>query len=41
MQKKKTNGLLQFLLPALLAWLVALLLRKLGWIRPGDLKLEL
>lgn len=30
-----------FLLPALLAWGIASLLRRMGWIKPGDLKLEL
>lgn len=29
------------LLPAVLSWLFALVLRRVGWIRPGDLKLEL
>ena len=32
--------LISFVLPALLTWLFALLLRKAGWIREGDLKLE-
>jgi uncharacterized membrane protein len=29
-----------FVLPALISWSVCLLLRKIGWIKPGDLKLE-
>ncbi len=29
-----------FVLPAVLTWLFGLLLRKIGWIREGDLKLE-
>ena len=32
--------LICFVLPALIAWSVCLLLRKIGWIKPGDLKLE-
>ena len=30
-----------FIVPALVSWLVSLLLRKIGWIRENDLKLEL
>ena len=33
--------LICFLLPAILSWLFGLLLRKWGWIKDGDLKLEL
>jgi len=33
--------LISFILPALLTWLFAMPLRKLGWIKDGDLKLEL
>lgn len=33
--------LISFLLPAALTWLIALPLRKWGWIKEGDLKLEL
>ncbi len=33
-------ALVCFLLPALISWSVCLLLRKIGWIKPGDLKLE-
>lgn len=33
--------LLCFVLPGLLSWLIALPLRKWGWIAPGDLKLDL
>ena len=33
--------LISFILPALLTWLFALPLRKSGWIKPGDLKLDL
>jgi uncharacterized membrane protein len=29
-----------FVLPALLSWLFGILLRKIGWIREGDLKIE-
>lgn len=29
-----------FVLPALISWSVCLLLRKIGWIKPGDLKLD-
>ncbi len=32
--------LISFVLPALLTWLFGLLLRKLGWIKDGDLKLS-
>ena len=32
--------LLCFVLPGVLSWLIALPLKKLGWIKPGDLKLE-
>ncbi len=34
-------GLICFLLPAVLSWLFGLLLRKWGWIKEGDLKLNL
>lgn len=30
-----------FILPALISWALTRLFRKLGWIRPGDLKLDL
>ena len=33
--------LISFILPAVLTWLFAMPLRKIGWIRDGDLKLEL
>ncbi|MBO4854015.1 MAG: PTS sugar transporter subunit IIC [Oscillospiraceae bacterium] len=33
--------LISFVLPAVLTWLIALPLRKRGWIKEGDLKLEL
>lgn len=33
--------LICFVLPALLTWGIGLLLRKIGWIKPGDLKLDL
>ena len=33
--------LICFVLPALITWLIGLLFRKLGWIKDGDLKLEL
>lgn len=33
-------ALLHFLAPALLTWLIALPLRRWGWIRPGDLKVD-
>ena len=29
-----------FIVPAIVSWLVALLLRKINWIKEGDLKLE-
>ena len=29
-----------FLVPAIVSWLVSLLLRKIKWIKEGDLKLE-
>ena len=29
-----------FILPAVISWALCLLLRKLGWIREGDMKLE-
>lgn len=32
--------LLMFVLPALISWSVCLLLRKVGWIKPNDLKLD-
>jgi len=32
--------LICFILPALLSWAFGLLLRRVGWIRPGDLKLD-
>ena len=32
--------LICFLLPAVLTWLFGLICRKLGWIKPGDLKLD-
>lgn len=34
-------ALLMFILPAVISWAVALLLRKAGWIKENDLKLEL
>lgn len=34
-------ALVCFILPALLTWVFGLLLRKIGWIKPGDLKLDL
>ena len=34
-------ALLSFVLPAVLTWLFAMPLRKWGWIKPGDLKLDL
>lgn len=34
-------ALVCFILPGLLSWLFGLLLRRIGWIRDGDLKLEL
>ncbi len=33
--------LLMFVLPAIISWAVALLLRKIGWIKENDLKLDL
>ena len=33
--------LISFVLPAVLTWLIAILLRKWGWIKDGDLKLDL
>ena len=33
--------LISFVLPAVLTWLIAIPLRKCGWIRDGDLKLDL
>ncbi|MEG0374626.1 MAG: PTS sugar transporter subunit IIC, partial [Raoultibacter sp.] len=33
--------LICFVLPAILTWVIGLLLRKIGWIKPGDLKLDL
>lgn len=33
-------GLLHFILPALLTLLIAEIMRKKGWIKPGDMKLE-
>lgn len=33
--------LLMFVLPAVLSWLFCLILRKAGWIKENDLKLEL
>lgn len=30
-----------FVLPAVLTWVIGLLLRRIGWIKPGDLKLDL
>ena len=32
--------LICFVLPAVLTWLFALPLRKIGWIKDGDLKLD-
>ena len=32
--------LVSFVLPAVLCWIFSLILRKTGWIREGDLKLE-
>ena len=29
-----------FIVPAVVSWLVSILLRKVGWIRENDLKLE-
>ena len=31
--------LICFILPAIISWALALLLRKIGWIKEGDLKL--
>ena len=31
--------LICFILPALISWALGLLLRKIGWIKEGDLKL--
>jgi uncharacterized membrane protein len=33
--------LICFILPALLTWLISLLLRRIGWIKENDLKLDL
>ena len=33
--------LISFILPAILTWLFAIPLRKMGWIKDGDLKLDL
>jgi len=33
--------LICFVLPAILTWLFAIPLRKMGWIKPGDLKLDI
>ena len=33
--------LISFVLPAVLTWLIAVPLRRWGWIREGDLKLDL
>ena len=33
--------LISFVLPAVLTWLIAVPLRKWGWIKDGDLKLDL
>ncbi|MBE6989603.1 MAG: PTS sugar transporter subunit IIC [Ruminococcaceae bacterium] len=33
--------LISFILPAVLTWLIALPLRRMGWIKEGDLKLDL
>ena len=33
-------GLICFVLPAVLCWLLGILCRKIGWIKPGDLKLD-
>ena len=32
--------LISFVLPAVLTWLIAIPLRKWGWIKDGDLKLQ-
>jgi uncharacterized membrane protein len=34
-------ALICFILPGILSWLIALPLRRIGWIKPGDLKLDL
>ncbi len=34
-------ALMLFILPALLSWLVSEVMRKKGWIKPGEMKLEL
>ena len=34
-------ALIRFILPAVLSWVFCLLLRKWGWIKEGDLKLDL
>ncbi len=34
-------GLISFVLPAVLTWLIAIPLRRCGWIKDGDLKLDL
>ena len=33
-------ALVHFVAPAVLTWLFTLLLRKIGWVRPGDMKLD-
>jgi uncharacterized membrane protein len=33
-------GLVCFVLPAVLCWLFGLILRKIGWIKEGDLKID-
>ena len=33
--------LISFVLPAVITWLISLLLRKIGWIKENDLKLDL
>ena len=33
--------LISFVLPAVLTWLIAIPLRRCGWIKDGDLKLDL
>ena len=32
--------LISFILPAVLSWAFGLILRKIGWIKEGDLKLD-
>lgn len=32
--------LVSFIIPGVIAWLVSLLLRKINWIKPGDMKLD-